>query len=153
MATTKLCSCHIVMILSSKCLVYWKQTKKATVQEHCSTIGLPKVIILLLKYDNSFCHYFVMKTLMTWPHFLVNTFKTSRLKLLTTASRIPHYRVKLPHWCIQCYWRRSQPVNWFASLLLLILATRGQGNFKLHFGCVIYTSLIKHLFVQTVPLY
>ena len=97
MATTKLCSCHIVMILSSKCLVYWKQTKKATVQEHCSTIGLPKVIILLLKYDNSFCHYFVMKTLMTWPHFLVNTFKTSRLKLLTTASRIPHYRVKLPH--------------------------------------------------------
>ena len=103
-ATTKLCSCHIVMILSSKCLVYWKQTKKATVQEHCSTIGLPKVIILLLKYDNSFCHYFVMKTLMTWPHFLVNTFKTSRLKLLTTASRIPHYRVKLPHWCIQCYW-------------------------------------------------
>ena len=62
-----------------------------------------KVIILLLKYDNSFCHYFVMKTLMTWPYFLVNTFKTSRLKLLTTASRIPHYRVKLPHWCIQCY--------------------------------------------------
>ena len=104
MATTKLCSCHIVMILSSKCLVYWKQTKKATVQEHCITIGLPKVIILLLKYDNSFCHYFVMKMLMTWPHFLVNTFKTSRLKLLTTASRILHYRVKLPHWCIQCYW-------------------------------------------------
>ena len=101
-ATTKLCSCHIVMILSSKCLVYWKQTKKATVQEHCSTIGLPKVIILLLKYDNIFCYCFVMKTLMTWPHFLVNTYKTSRLKLLTTASRIPHYRIKLPHWCIRC---------------------------------------------------
>ena len=38
--TTKLCSCHIVMILSSKCLVYWKPTKKGTVQEHCSTIGV-----------------------------------------------------------------------------------------------------------------
>ena len=47
--------------------------------------------------------------------------------------------------------RRCLPVTWFASLVLLILATRGQVQglkINIDFGCVISASLIKHLFLQ-----
>ena len=38
-----------------------------------------------------------------WPHFLVNTFKISRLKFLTTSSRVPHHLARVPRRCIYPY--------------------------------------------------
>ena len=72
-------------------------------KKHCFTQGLTKVIILLVICDISFCYNFVMKMFVIWPCFLVHTFKTSRLKSLTTSSRVPHYLVQVPRKCIQCY--------------------------------------------------
>ena len=94
--------CHIVITLSSKC---WscKKIKKNMYKKHCFTQGLTKVIILLVICDISFCYNFVMKMFVIWPCFLVHTFKTSRLKSLTTSSRVPHYLVQVPRKCIQCY--------------------------------------------------
>ena len=72
-------------------------------KKHCFTQGLTKVIILLVICDISFCYNFVMKMFVIWPCFWVHTFKTSRLKSLTTSSRVPHYLVQVPRKCIQCY--------------------------------------------------
>ena len=76
-------------------------------KKHCFTQGLTKVIILLVICDISFCYNFVMKMFVIWPCFLVNTFKISRLKSLTTLSRMPHYLIQVPRKCIQCYLLRD----------------------------------------------
>ena len=91
-------------------------------KKHCFTQGLTKVIILLVICDISFCYNFVMKMFVIWPCFLVHTFKTSRLKSLTTSSRVPHYLVQVPHKCIQCYWgRQSVAVEKVSGAFLTVM--------------------------------
>ena len=94
-----------------------KKIKKMMDKKHCFTPGLTKVIILLVICDISFCYNFVMKMFVIWPCFLVNTFKTSHLKSLTTSSRVPHYLVQVPRKCIQCYWCDDE--RWTAGDLYL----------------------------------
>ena len=93
-----------------------KKIKKIMDKKHCFTPGLTKVIILLVICDISFCYNFVMKMFVIWPCFLVHTFKTSRLKSLTTSSRVPHYLVQVPRKCIQCYWA----IRWWKGRIIIL---------------------------------
>ena len=77
------------------------------------------------------------------------------------AAELSYRPTRTPHpplctgaqsnWIRDRGWRRSLPVNWFASLLLPDFGTRGQVKrlkTNIDFGCVISTLLIKHLFLQ-----